>query len=160
MSAAGFTAPRFVTVLRGYDRLQVDAYVAEVTDRLVATTERTRAAEANATRECDHRRQVEDECTELRRHLAELRRMVATGRATAVDAACDFDAARHQAGEVLAAAEREAARVRERAVRDIEDLRATRNVIIRDLERLRRVLDDGVVIDISDRAESPDEARA
>jgi cell division septum initiation protein DivIVA len=71
-------APQFVTVMRGYDRIQVDDYVASLSTWLQETTERARLAEAAAGNDGE-------ECCRLRDRVAELESQLADGPPRSLD---------------------------------------------------------------------------
>jgi cell division septum initiation protein DivIVA len=120
--------PEFATVMRGYDKAQVDDYVSKINEWLGEMTERARTAEARATTEAEHRERLQSQ-------VAELEHRASTGGRR--DGA-DLDRARREAQRIVAEAERSAAALRQQAVRDIDQLRSTRDVLLRDLERLGR----------------------
>lgn len=120
-------APEFATVLRGYDTAQVDDYVATITEWLTEMTERARTAEARATTEAEQRERLQSQLAELEHRLSRTRPEERGAQDN-----------QQEAARIIAEAEREADALRQEAVRDIEQLRATRGVLLRDLERLGR----------------------
>lgn len=106
------TAPQFAITERGYDRRQVDEFVAALQQRLDEARERLAVAEADHARAFDglHRRIAELEDSRLASERGDLE---STDR--------DFRAFGTRIGRMLELADAEAAAMRERAAREAEE---------------------------------------
>jgi cell division septum initiation protein DivIVA len=128
--------PQFATVMRGYDRLQVDEYVETLTGWLDEATERARHAEGAASG-------AADEVTALRRRVAEVEQQLAAGPPRTMDQIAErvtgiLNEASRTAEAMRAAAEEEAAHVRRSAANVRSEAEAVREAARQEREEARR----------------------
>jgi cell division septum initiation protein DivIVA len=176
--------PRFASAMRGYDRLQVDDYIARLGEIVSDAEERARLAESELefSRHATVGPRVSqildlavEEAKELRERVdAEVERVRSQARAQ-----CDEMVARARDTSAQIRAEAESARAdiladadakRLAILAEVERLDRSRGALLRDLERLQHVLADATSVEFplalpagspaQEASESPDEAEA
>jgi DivIVA domain-containing protein len=153
--------PRFATSMRGYDRLQVDDYVARLRDIVMDAEERARLAESELefSRHATVGPRVSqildlavDEAKELRGRVdaeveltrsnarAQCEEIVARARDEAAQTRADAESART---DILADADAKRLAV----LADVERLSRSRGALVRELERLQQVLSEATSVE-------------
>lgn len=138
--------PEFATVMRGYDRGQVDDYVRRLLEFLADAEQRADRAVASVTARDEQVQRLRDELAEARAERAGSayeglgERIESMLRLAAEEAEALRSGGRADAEAAVAHAEEEAARINEQAERDLAAVAARRDGVVGELRRVQEVL--------------------
>jgi DivIVA domain-containing protein len=150
MDSGDADLPQFATVMRGYDRGQVDDYVARLNDFLADAEQRAQRAERSVADVIRRNERLTDELRQAidRRQTQQAgapyeglgERIEHMLRLAGEEADGIRQQARHEAEEIVADAQRRRETERETAERELAQVAARRDAVVSELRRVQEVL--------------------